>query len=219
MPDLSIALCLRDDETRLPEMARAAAEVASSLAAELEAGEWRDTTTPPQRGEREEATISGDLPLRHELLALDEGSRDNTLSVLSILHRKLPELRSIQDLPRGTAVRQLARTARGRVWLIVDAPFEVDRALWAARQVFCGDPAALIPGEVLAVGRNLGQAALGWHRGGLVSAQREVQAMLDSHGQHAAWSPPRDHGLRQRATLFVRGRLGRVGLGHFDRRR
>jgi hypothetical protein len=223
-PDLTIALCLRDDETRLADMARAAVEVAETLASEYAAGEWADATrpTPSEQASdppREEADPREDLrAFDYELLALDESSRDNTLSVLSILHAKLPCLRTLQGLAPGTAVMRAARTAQGRVWLVVDAPFDPDHGLWAARQVFCGDRAAMIPGEVLAVHRNLGQAALGWLTGGLVSAQHEVEQMLDSHGQRPAWSPPRERALRARARLFVRGRLGRLGLGQFDRR-
>jgi len=216
-PDLTIALCLRDDESRLADMTRAAVEVAETLASEYAAGEWTDATRPAPS---EEGSVdAGDLrTLEYELLALDESSRDNTLSVLSILHAKLPRLRTIQGLPPGTAVMRAARTAEGRVWLIVDAPFDPEHGLWAARQVFCGDRAAIVPGEVLAVHRNLGQAALGWLTGGLVSAQHEVEHMLDSHGQRPAWSPPRERAFRARARLFVRGRLGRFGLGQFDRR-
>lgn len=246
MPDLSIALCLRDDESQLPDMAQAAGEVTQTLAAELAAGDWRDATavrrqpqqpqtartqrlaTQPDTREQpsEEAWVprdppvgaQGDLEFEYELIALDEGSRDNTLSVLSILHAKIPELRSVQELRPGTAIRQAARTATGRVWLLVDAPFEAEHGIWAARQVFCGDPAALIPGEVLAVSRNIGQAALGWFDGGLVGAQREVEKMLAAHGQQPAWSPPRNRSVGARARLFVRGRMNRVGLGRFDRR-
>jgi hypothetical protein len=200
---LTIALCLRDDEERLVDMAKAAVDVADTLARELDAGEWRTDI-------REQ--------LDYELLALDESSRDNTLSVLSILHAKLPQLRSVQDLTPGTAVLRAARAALGRVWLIVDAPFDIKHGLWATRQVFCGDQAALVPGEVLAVRRNLGQAALGWHTGGLVGAQREVERLLAGQGQQAAWSPPRDRALQSSAKLFARARLGRLGLGRFDRR-
>lgn len=229
-PDLTIALCLRDDESRLADMTKAAVEVAETLAAELAAGEWVDATRLETREAREtrgtpdaredaDAREQGDLrTLDYEILALDESSRDNTLSVLSILHAKLHRLRSIQELAPGTAVMRAARTAQGRVWLIVDAPFAPEHGLWAARQVFCGDRAALVPGEVLAVHRNLGQAALGWLTGGLVSAQHEVERMLDSHGQRPAWSPARERALRARARLFMRGRLGRLGLGQFDRR-
>lgn len=223
---LSIALCLRDDESRLADMTRAAVEVAETLASEYAAGEWADATRPTPSEEASEeafwpdASPESDLraPLEYELLALDESSRDNTLSVLSILHAKLPRLRTIQGLAPGTAVMRAARSAEGRVWLIVDAPFDPEHGLWAARQVFCGDRAAIVPGEVLAVHRNLGQAALGWLHGGLVSAQHEVEHMLESHGQRPAWSPPRERAFRARARLFVRGRLGRIGLGQFDRR-
>ena len=220
-PDLTIALCLRDDEERVPDMAKASLELAAILARELAAGEWRDKTReeawidPEPRSGEDLSRERGSFEL--ELLALDESSRDNTLSVLSILHARHPELRTIQSLAPGEAVMRAARNARGRVWLLVDAPFEVQHGLWAARQVFCGDPAALVPGEVLAVQRHVGEAALGWLRGGLASAQLEVEGLLTSHGQRPAWSPPRDRALRSRARLFVRGRLGRVGLGRFDR--
>jgi hypothetical protein len=213
-PDLTIALCLRDDETRLPAMAKAAVEVAQALIREHAANEW---------SEREEAWINsgsadpGVSELSYELLALDESSRDNTLSVLSILHGKHSQLRSFQALEPGTAVMRGARLARGRVWLIVDAPFDPKHGLWATRQVFCGDQAAVVPGEVLALRRGVGQAALGWLQGGLVSAQREVESLLQSHGQRPAWSPPHNRALRSRARLFFRGRLRRVGLGQFDR--
>ena len=222
-PDLTIALCLRDAETQLADMAKAALEVAETLAVEHAAGEWRDATRPAPGGRghsREEAWVDepsserGDLEF--ELIALDERSRDNTASVLSILHARIPQLRTFQDLEPGTAVMRAARAARGRVWLIADAPFDSDHGLWATRQVFCGDRAALVPGEVLAVARGVGQAALGWLAGGLVSAQREVERMLEAQGQQPAWSPPRGQSLRDRARLFVRGRLGRAGLGRFD---
>lgn len=236
-PDLSIALCLRDDENRIADIANAAVEVAETLGRELAAGEWADSTRvdeldPPRAPDDREippelAELAGaagdDLPsflpsFEYELIALDESSRDNTLSVLSILHAKLPQLRTIQGLPPGSAVMRAARTALGRVWLIVDSPFDAEHGLWATRQVFCGDRAAMVPGEVLAVHRNLGQAALGWLDGGLVSAQHEIERMLESHGQRPAWSPPRERAFRARARLFVRGRLGRMRLGQYDRR-
>jgi hypothetical protein len=99
---LTIALCLRDDEARLAAMVKTAVEVAGTLIREHAAGEWRD-------GTREEPE-----DLSYELLALDESSRDNTPSVLSILHARLPLLRSIQDLAPGTAVMRAARSALGR---------------------------------------------------------------------------------------------------------
>src|SRR5690606_736089 len=137
---------------------------------------------------------------------------------LSILHAKLPQLRTIQGLAPGTAAMRAARTARGRVSLLVDSPLDSEPGLSATRQVLCGDKAAIVPGEVPAAHRNLGQAALAWLTGGLVSAQHEVEHLLESHGQRPAWSPPRERAFRARARLFVRGRLGRIGLGQYDRR-
>ncbi len=240
---LTIALCLRDDEDRLPDMVRDAVQLATSLAAELAAGEWVDSTRA-ERGDdrtpdRENSLFPGDLAagprdgdvaevdladdaaglLPFEILALDERSRDNTLSVLSILHAKVPQLRTISDLEPGTALMRAARSAHGRVWLITDGLLDPDHALWATRQVFCGDRAAVIPGELLAIRRNLGQATLGWLRGGLITAQQEVERMLGANGERPAWSPPRESGVRERASRFVRGRLGRLGLGHLDRPR
>jgi hypothetical protein len=193
--DVSLILALRDQEAETAAAVRAANEIAQRV------------VLPEGRG-----------ALATEILALDQRSGDNTLSVLSILHAKLPQLRTIQGLDPGTATMRAARTAEGRVWLLVDAPFDAEHGLWAARQVFCGDRAAIVPGEVLAVHRNLGQAALGWLDGGLVSAQHEVEHMLESHGQRPAWSPPRQRAFRDRAKLFVRGQLGRLGFGQYDRR-
>jgi hypothetical protein len=234
---LTIALCLRDDEAHLPVMVRDAVALATGLAEELETGEWTDSTRPERSREEagggdlvdvEDAELEGlelaELvrdagPLPFEILALDERSRDNTLAALSILHAKVPQLRTISDLEPGTAIMRAARSAHGRVWLLLDGPFDGDHALWATRQVFCGDRAAMIPGELLAIRRNLGQATLGWLRGGLIGAQQEVERMLEAHGDRAAWSPPHKQGVRERASRFLRGRVGRLGLGHLDRPR
>lgn len=214
---LTIALCLRDDEVRLADMVKASVEVAQTLIREHSAKAWPEATRPEMTREK-----AWDRDLDFEILTLDQCSRDNTPSVLSILHAKVPQLRTMQNLTPGTAVMTAARSAHGRVWLLADAPFDRERGLWAARQVFCGDPAALVPGEVLAVRRNIGQTALGWLPGGLVSAQREVERLLASYGQQPAWSPPRERALRSSAKLFARAQLvrlglGRLGLARFDR--
>jgi hypothetical protein len=81
-PDLSIALCLRDDENRLAAIAKAAVTVAEALAREFRAGEWTDSTreeppldrAPPDRGDLD---VDRDLgpSIHYELIALDESSR------------------------------------------------------------------------------------------------------------------------------------------------
>ena len=92
--ELTFSLCLRDDERGVPGMVRSSVAVAEALSAERLAGEG---------GEPGHVSF--------EMLALDEGSRDNTLSALSILHSKHPQLRTLQNLEPGTAVMRSARTA------------------------------------------------------------------------------------------------------------
>ncbi|MCB9567507.1 MAG: hypothetical protein H6710_09915 [Myxococcales bacterium] len=188
--DLSILLVLRDIESAVVGMVRDAQELAAGLAGD---GHF-------------------------ELLALDEHSRDNTLSLLSILHAQIPALRTLQDLRPGAAIRRGARLARGRRWLIVDRPVTPELMRWALLQMTeHGHPAAVVPGEVLAVDAALGARALGDLRGGLVSAQREVERVLQTRGERAAWRPAPNRGVAERALLFVRGRLSTLGLGQLDR--
>lgn len=150
--------------------------------------------------------------VRFEILALDETSVDNTLSVLSILHSQVPQLRTFQDLEPGSAIMRAARVAHGRTWLLVDDAVDEGLSTWAVEQVFRGKRAAVVPGTLLCVERGIGQAALSWTKGGLVTAQRQVESTLKARGEQAAFSPPNENGLRKRASIFVRGRLGGLGL-------
>ncbi len=193
--DLSIILVLRNAEPTAARFVRNALAIAQN-------------TAPPE-GE------AGDLGF--ELLALDESSGDNTLSVLSLLHAQVAQLRTFQDLPPGTAVKRGARVARGKVWMVMDHAIDLDLGVWGLRQVLCGHRAALVPGELLAVERGLGEASLGWLEGGLVRAQREVRRNLQARGEQPAFSPPQDRGLRKSAELFIRGRLPRFAARHVDR--
>ena len=186
--DLSVLLILRDLEPMVARMVRSA-----SLLAAAHVG--------PQ----------------HEIVALDELSGDNTLSVLSLLHASVPELRTLQNLAPGTALQEGARVARGAVWLILDRPTDPELMRWALREVReHGKAAALVPGEVLAIDAPTGATLLADLRGGLVSAQRAVERALRRQGTLATRPAP-DRGLKERALLFVRGRLGRLGLPQLDR--
>lgn len=156
---------------------------------------------------------------RFEVLALDEHSGDNTLSLLSVLHGKLPELRTIQEVREGTAVAQAARTARGEKWLFLDREVEPELLRWGVRQLAGGQRAAVVPGEILAVEARLGAHVLADLYGGLVSAQQAVARELAARGSRPATRPAPDRGLTERALLFLRGRLGMVGLGQLDRPR
>jgi len=188
--DLSIVLALKNAEDLAPAMVRTAVAIAQ--------------TVEPADG------VAGDLAF--EVLALDQNSSDNTLAVLSVLHVQIAQLRTIQGLEPGTAIMRGARMARGHTWLLLDRPADFELSTWAVRQVLCGHRAALIPGELLAVERGLGQATLGWMRGGLVRAQREVRRSLSSRGEKPAFSPPPDRGLVARARLALRSGMSRFGV-------
>ena len=188
--DLSIILALRNAEAFAPAMVRSGVAIAQTVA--------------PPNGQ------PGDLAF--EILALDQTSSDNTLAVLSVLHVQIAQLRTIQGLEPGTAIMRGARMARGHTWLIVDRPADFELATWGVRQVLCRHRAAFIPGELLAVERGLGQATLGWMRGGLVRAQREVKRALKSRGEKPAFSPAPDRGLAARARLALRGGVSRIGI-------
>lgn len=153
-----------------------------------------------------------------EILALDERSGDNTLSFLSILHAQVPELRTLQDLGRGSGVSQGARVARGRRWLLIDRPMSAELLRWALLQVRDqGHPAAIVPGSVLALTASTGITALYDLRGGLVSAQRAVERNLRKTGsQQAAWRPAPEHGAARRALLYLQRQFIQRRLG--DRR-
>ncbi len=197
-PNLSIALCVRNDEARLPAMVRGAIQ----LARRLESSTLRPVC---------------EAQFGFEVLALDERSHDNSLSALSLLQARVPELRCIQDLAPGTALQQAARTARGRYWLFADSPIDEELGLWAVEQLFCGYRASLVPGELLALERELGQHEVSWPRGGLLRAQHEVTKALKTHGDAPVRAAPRDRSVRARASRILRGRAARLGFARFDR--
>jgi hypothetical protein len=153
----------------------------------------------------------------YEVLALDQTSVDNTLSLLSVLQARMPELRTLQDIRQGMAVSEAARAARGGSWLLADRLVDPDLMGWGLRQLEGGKRAAIIPGEILGVDARLGAQVLGNLSGGLVSAQQAVEGEMQARGQRPAWSPAPDRGVAERALLYLRGRLGWVGLGQLDR--
>jgi len=199
--DVSVILPLRDMERLAATMVRSAAEMVTALP-----GPERAASGQPANRE-----------LSFEVLALDESSGDNTLSILSVLHGQIEQLRTLQDIEPGMAIAQASQVARGEAWLVFDRPVDLDVGLWGLRQVFRGHRAAIVHGEILGVSRDVGTAALSRLQGGLVSAQRCVRQYLHRQGERAALSPGPDRGLADRASLYVRGRLAPLGLGWLDR--
>ncbi|MEE9385218.1 MAG: glycosyltransferase [Nannocystaceae bacterium] len=195
MLDLSVILLLYNREGDVATMVRSAVAVTNRQA---------DTSRPS---------------LSHEALALDEHSRDNTLSVLSMLAPKFPTLHAIPGLAPGTAVRRGVERARGRVLMLVDHAAAVTDARWCLEQVLGGKCAAAVPGEVLVVGRKLALRCLTRRRAGLVRAQQIVRRALRARVERMATRSPDLPHISDRARLLVRQRLTRFGLTRFDRPR
>jgi hypothetical protein len=194
--ELSVIVPLRDQEKYVAPILRGIGRVAEYV-------------RRPEAGD--------DQPLQIEIIALDERSGDNTLSVLSLLHAQIPALRTLQDLEPGSSIRRAARIARGQVWLVVDHQVDPHLAAWGVGQVLRGQRAAIVPGELLALDRALGSTVLTGLTGGLMAASRAVTRYLRGQNTQPAWSPAPNRGAVSRARLFVRGRLARVGLGWLDR--
>lgn len=192
--DVSLILPLHDQEAQTAATVRAALEIAKRV------------PLPEDRA-----------ALEAEILALDQRSGDNTLSVLSVLHGQIPSLRTLQDVEPGLAIRRATAVARGSVWMVIDRPLDPELGAWGVGQVLRGHRAAIIPGEMLVVDQPLGVTVLPRIAGGLVSAQHAITRHLRGQNLQPVWSPPSKKGPAHRARLFVRGQLGRLGLGRLDR--
>ena len=192
--DVSLILPLHDQEAETAATVRSAARIVERV-------------VPPE----------GRGPLLGEILALDQRSGDNTLAILSLLHGQIPSLRTLQDVEPGLAIQRATRVARGAVWLVMDRPLDPELGAWGVGQVLRGHRAAVIPGEMLVVDQPLGVTVLPRLPGGLVSAQQAVTRHLRDQNMQPVWSPPSKKGAVQKARLFVRGQLGRFGLGWLDR--
>jgi hypothetical protein len=210
--DVSLILVLRDQEAETAAAVRSAARIPERVV--LPEGRVVQRVVLP---EGRVVLPEGRDALETEILALDQRSGDNTLSVLSLLHGQIPSLRTLQDVEPGQALRRAARMARGAVWLVMDRPLDPELGAWGVGQVLRGHRAAIIPGEMLVVDEALGITVLPRLPGGLVSAQQAVTRHLRGLSLAPVWSPPSKKGAVQRARLFVRGQLGRFGLGWLDR--
>ena len=194
--DISVLLPLRDAESSVASLVQTAQSVHAKVSSRHHAN---------------------GRALALEILALDERSGDNTSSMLSVLHGQHAQLRTLQDLDRGSALRCAARLARGDVWLVFDRPVSVDLAAWAVGQVIVGQRAAIVPGEILAIHRSVGVDVLRTLDGGLAVAQRVVARYLRRLGETPAHCPAPAATRLDRARVFLRGQSGRVGLGFLDR--
>lgn len=90
------------------------------------------------------------LNLRFEILAVDEGSGDNSLAVLSLVRRTVPELRVIIGKGAGRGFADGAAEARGSVLWLLDAACvaaSVASFLWAYTRVRERTDAVVVEGR------------------------------------------------------------------------
>ena len=149
-------------------------------------------------------------PLSYEILALDERSHDNSLATLALLQSQIAQLAVYDDIRPGEAIKTGIARSQGRLLVFLDGPAPVDHGIWAVEAVLNHHPAALVPEGVLVVRRDLAERCLAKLRGGLVRAQRTVQATLARLDATAAYAPARADGLRDRTRRWLRGQASAV---------
>lgn len=130
-PDITAIVICRDDEERVGHTVR-------RLSAHLRA-----------------------LGLHAEILALDEHSGDNTLAVLSLLRREIPELTVVAGVAPGRGYLHGARRAHGRALLLLDARCESPLSAlgFALARIEGGMDGLAVSGRFLVVHRTRAQRA------------------------------------------------------------
>ncbi len=182
--DLSLLIASRDLEAELPTLVKQLLVVAQ-------------VACPPGREAGE---------LAFEILALDERSRDNSLSVLAMLQTQIAQLAVFDDIAPGSAIQEGVARSRGQVVMIVDTCVDADYGVWACEAVLGGQPAAVVPGELLAVQRDVADRALRRLSGGLMRGQRAVRKTLADTGLTPAFAPANVSGMRARTRRWLRDR-------------
>jgi hypothetical protein len=92
-----------------------------------------------------------------EVVAVNDGSRDNSLSILSLLAPQVPELRVVSSNAAGRAFLRGAADARGSVLLLLEASKAVSLAPlgWALSRLEAGREAVILRGRYIVARRLL----------------------------------------------------------------
>lgn len=95
------------------------------------------------------------LGLHAEILAVDEHSGDNTVSLLTLLRRELPELKVVAGVAPGRGFLEAARRARGRSLVLLDARCDSPLAPlgFALARLDAGMDALAVSGRLLVLHR------------------------------------------------------------------
>jgi hypothetical protein len=124
-PELSVILAVRNDEERVGHQIRS---VASHLRR---------------------------LGLRFEILAVNDGSADNSLSIATLLAANVPELRVLSRNVSGRAFLRGVSEARGAAVVLLDASRTVSFAPlgWALSRLAAGREAVILRGRYIVARR------------------------------------------------------------------
>ena len=125
-PEISVVVAVRDHEDRIGHQVK---EVASHLRS---------------------------LGRTFEVIAVNDGSRDNSLSILELLGARLPELRVVRASAAGRAYQRGAVEARGSILLLLGQGERMSLAPlgWALARLAAGRDAVMLRGRYV-VGRTL----------------------------------------------------------------
>jgi hypothetical protein len=115
-PEISVVLAVHDDEERIGHQVKAIAFHLRSLGRPF------------------------------EILGVNNGSRDNSLSILALLAARVPELRVIQTSAAGRAFLQGATQANGTLLIMLDASRSLSLAPlgWALSRIAAGRDAVIL---------------------------------------------------------------------------
>ncbi|HXI57782.1 MAG TPA: glycosyltransferase [Polyangia bacterium] len=126
-PEISVVLAVRDDEERIGHQVRA---VAGHLRA---------------------------LGRAFEILVVNDGSRDNSLSIARLLSAQVPELRLVPRNSAGRAFLRGTSEARGAIVVLLEAHRSVSLAPlgWALSRLASGREAVILRGRYIVARRLL----------------------------------------------------------------
>jgi hypothetical protein len=111
---------------------------------------------------------------RFEVLAVDEQSGDNSLALLALMQRQLPELHVIAGASAGEGFARGVAAARGRTLLLIDPRRDpqLGPLQWALGRIEAGRDAVLLKGHYVVARRLPSWTALAQARGRGASFER-----------------------------------------------
>jgi hypothetical protein len=126
-PEISVVLAVRDDEERIGHQVRAVAAHLRSLGRAF------------------------------EILVVNDGSRDNSLSIARLLSAQVPELRLVPRNSAGRAFLRGSSEARGAIVVLLEAHRSVSLAPlgWALSRLAAGREAVILRGRYIVARRLL----------------------------------------------------------------